>query len=345
VASDEITAPASGAADTAGGARRRPWRTIGLVVAAVVLFDILALVAVPPFPKGGTAGDPCAFPVCFIEGTLEFPPPHVVWDLDPANPLPSVSRETPLVIGFHPSITNSLLTMWIVMAVVLLVAFVAARRLRAVPGGLQNLVEWGYEGLQNWALSNGGRAAVSHIPIFAAFFLLILFGNWSGLVPPIGRTELLRAPTSDLNVTIGLALVAFTYFEYQGFRANGLGGYLGKFFPLGEFRKGVGAGAVALFVGLIELMLEFVKPVTLSLRLFGNIYGGEVALGVITALTLAILPIAVIGLEVLLNFVQALIFSTLTLMFTLVAVQSHHEEDHPRPATAPGPAQAAATAH
>jgi F-type H+-transporting ATPase subunit a len=236
--------------------------------------------------------------------------------------------------------------MWIVMAIVLGVAIVAARRMKEVPGRLQNAVEWAYEGLQNWAISNGGPDAARHVPIFAAFFLLILFCNWSGLVPPVGRIPELRAPTSDLNATIGMALVAFAYIEYQGFRANGPG-YLGKFFPFGEFRKGIGAGFIAVFVGLIELMLELVKPVTLSMRLFGNIYGGEVALGVLTALTLVVIPLAMIGLELMLNFIQALIFSTLTLMFTLVAMESHYEEEGHAPATAeaavPGPQVVAAT--
>jgi F-type H+-transporting ATPase subunit a len=80
-------------------------------------------------------------------------------------------------------------------------------------------------------------------------------------------------------------------------------------------------------VGLVELMLEFVKPLTLSMRLFGNIYGGEVALGVVTAITVAVVPVALYGLEVMLNFVQALIFSTLALMFTIAAIESHHHEE------------------
>ncbi|MEA2623042.1 MAG: F-type H+-transporting ATPase subunit a, partial [Chloroflexota bacterium] len=104
-------------------------------------------------------------------------------------------------------------------------------------------------------------------------------------------------------------------------------GYLGKFFPLYEFKNGIGAGAIALFVGLIELMLEFVKPLTLSMRLFGNIYGGEVALGVMTSLTIVALPVALLGLEFMLNFIQALIFSVLTLMFIVLAVESHHDEE------------------
>jgi F-type H+-transporting ATPase subunit a len=74
-------------------------------------------------------------------------------------------------------------------------------------------------------------------------------------------------------------------------------------------------------------MLEFVKPVTLSMRLFGNIYGGEVALGVISSLTIVLLPVALIGLELMLNAIQALIFSVLTLIFITLAIESHHEEE------------------
>jgi F-type H+-transporting ATPase subunit a len=83
-----------------------------------------------------------------------------------------------------------------------------------------------------------------------------------------------------------------------------------------------------MFVGLVELMLEFVKPVTLSMRLFGNIYGGEVALGVLTALTIFLIPVAMYSLELLLNLVQALIFSILTLMYTVQAIETHHDEGH-----------------
>ena len=306
----------------AGGrtARRRVHPVVWLLLTVVVI-DVVAFFVVPPFPKGGEAADVCAFPVCFIDGNLEFPPPHVVWDLDPDNPMPTGS----LVITFHPSVTSTLLTMWIIELVLLVVGFAATRRPRSVPGRLQNFVEWAYESLDGFARNTGGPTAARHVPIFASFFILILFCNWSGLLPPVGKVEELRAPTSDVNVTIGLALVAFIYFEVQGFRALGLG-YLGKFFPLREFRSGVGAGLIAMFVGAIELMLELVKPVTLSMRLFGNIYGGEVALGVVTALTIAVVPVMIVGLEAMLNFVQALIFSTLTLMFTLVAIESHEAE-------------------
>jgi F-type H+-transporting ATPase subunit a len=320
VANDPETVSDAPVAAAGRGARRRIHPVV-LLLLAVVVIDLVVFFVAPPFPKGGQAGDACSFPVCFINGNLEFPPPHVVWDLDPANPMPGGS----LVITFHPSITSTLLTMWIIEVVLLVVGFVATRRPRRVPGRLQNFVEWAFESLDGFARSTGGPAAARHVPIFASFFILILFCNWSGLLPPVGKVEELRAPTSDVNVTIGLALVAFVYFEVQGFRALGLG-YLGKFFPVREFRSGIGAGLIAMFVGAIELMLELVKPVTLSMRLFGNIYGGEVALGVVTALTIAAVPVMIVGLEAMLNFVQALIFSTLTLMFALVAMESHEAE-------------------
>jgi len=318
VSSDQVTTP-----EAAPAGSNRTVRQLGLLVAAVIILDLLAVILLPPFPRGGSQGQSCSYPSCFITSTLEFPPPHVVFDLNPSNPLPTGS----VVVGFHPSITSTILTMWIVIAVLLLLGFLATRAMKLVPGGLQNLVEFAYENLESFGTSMGGAPAKPYIPLFASFFLLILFCNWVGLIPPVGRIDQLRAPTSDVNITLGLALVSFGYFELQGFRKNGVGGYLGRFFPVYEFRNGIGAGIIAMFVGLIELMLEFVKPVTLSMRLFGNIYGGEVALAVITALTLFIAPVLMFSLEVMLNFIQALIFSILSLLFIVLAVESHEGEE------------------
>jgi F-type H+-transporting ATPase subunit a len=247
-----------------------------------------------------------------------------VIDLVPRDPNPPA--QAPLVT-FHPAISNTILTMWLVMAIVLIGAIAMARKPRMVPGRAQNAIETVYEFLRDFGIGIAGPPAAPYIPIFVAAFLLVLFDNWIGLIPPVGKIDLLRAPSSDVNITIGMALISFLIFHVEGFRALGVGGYLGKFFPFYEFRKGVGAGVIALFVGLIELMLEFVKPVTLSMRLFGNIYGGEVALGVITTLTVFLIPIGLIGLELMLNAIQALIFSVLTLIFITLAVESHHDEE------------------
>jgi F-type H+-transporting ATPase subunit a len=293
-----------------------------LLIVALLIVDVAAFILVPPFPPGEAPGAVCQFPICYINGNLEFPTPHVVYDFDPAH-----APDPAAILTFHPSISSTLFTMLIVGGLLLLAGLLLGRLRSPVPGRVQNFSEWVLESLQNFGVSLGGPAARPYIPIFMAFFLFILLSNWAGLLPIVGKVEFLRAPTSDVNVTIGLALVSFFIFQFEGFRRLGVKGYLEKFFPFYEFRNGVGAGAIALFVGLIELMLEFVKPLTLSMRLFGNIYGGEVALGVITSLTLFLVPVALLGLEAMLNFIQALIFSVLTLMFILTAIESHHHEE------------------
>ena len=289
------------------------WR----LVVAIIAIDILAFFIVPPY-----AGEPphsVGSIADLVTANLEIPAPHIVYP-------PGESIGTGIV-SFQPSITNTTFTAWLVILAILIVGFLATRGMKDVPGPLQNFLELTFEKLEDWAVSLGGEPARRHIPVFTAFFLFILVSNWSGLIPVFGKIEALRAPTSDVNVTLGLALVVFVYFQYQGFRVLGVRQYLGKFIVL----KG---GPIGLFVGLIELMLEFIKPVTLSMRLFGNIFGGEVALGVITALTLAIAPSIMMLLEGLLNFIQALIFSTLMLMYTVIAVESHDEEAHEAPAFA-----------
>ncbi len=293
-----------------------------LLLALVIVVDVIAMIVAPPYDPQNVGGA-CAFPVCFINGNLELPAPAILW-----RAAGDAASAPVALIVFDVSITSTILTMWIVSVLVIVLLFFMTRGRAMMPGKVQNAMEYVWEQIEGFGMSLGGPEAKPYIPIFAGFFLYILFSNWSGLIPPVGKVEALRAPTSDVNITIGLALVAFGFFEYQGFRHLGVRGYLGKFFPIGSFRQGIGNGIILMFVGLIELMLEFVKPVTLSMRLFGNIYGGEVALGVMTALTVAIIPMALIALELMLNLVQALIFSTLTLMFTLAAIESHGEDEH-----------------
>jgi len=301
---------------------------IGLIVAVIAL-DIVAALVVPPFPKEAGAGHAITGISDLITANLELPAPEII--------IPAGHHAPPGIAFVDVSITNTLFTMWLIVGFLVIVGIALTRGLKLHPGRGQNLIEWAYESLESWAVALGGAAARRHVPLFATFFLFILFSNWSGLLPWFGRVEAFRAPTSDVNVTLGLALVAFVYFHFQGFRALGIRGYLGKFFVFTGFKEGIGAGLIGLFVGLIEFLLEFIKPITLSMRLFGNIFGGEVALGVITALTVAIVPVAMLGLELLLNFVQALIFSTLMLMYTIIAMEGHEEEAHAAPAFANDP--------
>ncbi|MEP7158735.1 MAG: F0F1 ATP synthase subunit A [Chloroflexota bacterium] len=318
MASDVVEAAAAVATP-----RSNTRRWIGLAILGILAFQIAGFVVSPPL----AINDPAKgfqFPKDAILANFELPAPHVIYDLTPET---APSHE---LLTFDPTISSSLFTSWVVMAIIVVLAFLLSRGISLSPKGRQNALEYVYEGLANFATSLGGPQARRYVPVFVAFFLFILLSNWSGLFPGVGRTEQLRAPTSDVNVTIGLALVSFFMFHVEGIRALGVGGYFGKFFSLRAFREeGISAGFIALFVGVIEFFLEFIKPVTLAMRLFGNIYGGEVALGVITGLTIAIVPVVMVGLEFLLNFMQALIFSVLTLMFTIIAIERHDgPEEH-----------------
>lgn len=283
-------------------------RTLLIAALGVLLLDTFAIVMFGGVGLNGFPGD-------VIKRALEPIVPYIVIDLggDPTH--------VASLIDFYPSITGSIIMSWIIMAAIIIPLTIAARRLKEIPGKVQNTLEFAIEGLSNFAIGIGGAGAKPFITFFLACFLFVAVSNWSGLIPGVGRVHEFRAPTSDVNVTVGLALVAFVYFHYQGFRALGIGGYLGKFFSL----KG---GPVGLFVGVLEFFLEFVKPITLAMRLFGNIYGGELALAVMTTITIAFIPLALYGLELFVGLMQGLIFSVLILVFTMLAMEGHHEEGH-----------------
>ena len=283
-------------------------RTLLLAALGVLLLDIFAAM----ISNGAGLVD---FPGGVIRKALEPIVPHTVINLG------NEEHHVATLFDFYPSITGSIIMSWVVMAAVIIPLTIAARRLKEIPSGVQNFLEFAIESLSSFAMGIGGPGAKRFITFFLACFLFIAVSNWSGLIPGVGRVHEFRAPTSDVNVTVGLALVAFVYFHYQGVRALGVGGYLGKFFTL----KG---GPIGLFVGVLEFLLEFVKPLTLAMRLFGNIYGGELALAVVTTITLAYIPVALYGLELFVGLMQGIIFSVLVLVFTMLAMEGHHEEGH-----------------
>jgi F-type H+-transporting ATPase subunit a len=316
------------ATEGASPGRSRSRRPLWIAAAAaVVVVDAIAVVLAAPkgFPD----------PKVTILQNLEPVPPNIVWDFAPGGPVST----SPLVVEFHPSITSSILASWIVIAALLVLSLLATRRMTLVPGGLQSLFEWIYEQLADFAGGLGGPAARRYVSLFSAFFLFIVVSNWSDLLLFGDKISALRTPTSDLNITIGLALVTFVITHVEGVRALGVRGYLGKFFNFGGFRRGIADGVIDLYVGLIEFLLEFFRPVTLSFRLFGNLYGGGIMLGVFTALIIAFVPIPFIALEGFIGFIQALIFASLTLMYIITATESHHEEGEAAPAFDPEPAR------
>lgn len=131
----------------------------------------------------------------------------------------------------------------------------------------------------------------------------------------------LRSPSADLNNTLMLGIVAFLFVEFWGFRELGPG-YMSKFFPFYEFRKGVGNGLIWMFVGLLEFISEFVRIISFAFRLFGNIFAGEVIILVMLFL-FPLLPLPFLGLESFVGFIQAFVFAILVMAFASLATQGH----------------------
>ncbi len=225
-------------------------------------------------------------------------------------------------------VTDSIVTMWIVMGILIVLAVILRLRLQTQPKGFQNLAEWALGGLHDFMKEVGGESAQKHFPIFVTFFLTILFSNWFGLIVGKVGEELgfLRAPTSDLNSAAALALVAFFYFEYQGMKAHGVFGHLGHFVNIKALFRG-GTGIIDFFVGLLHIISELVRPTALTLRLFGNIFGGEIVLAVAFSILPAVFPLPFMILEFIVGLIQAFVFAVLFLTFTSLN-SAHEEEDH-----------------
>jgi F-type H+-transporting ATPase subunit a len=233
--------------------------------------------------------------------------------------------------GEDLSISNSLFTMWIVMAFLIGVSWLATRRLSDEPGRLQSLVEQLVQGFSDFVVGVGGQSALRFLPLFGTLFLFIVVSNWLGVMPFVGQVPWLKAPTSDYHVTAGLALTSFVYYQSVGIRKLKLN-YFTRWLNLSGFREGLFLGFVMVVVGLIEFISEIFRILSLLLRLWGNIWGGEIALSVITALVVVpIFAAPLIGLELLVGLVQALVFSLLVLVYITLAIESHddgHDDAH-----------------
>ena len=226
------------------------------------------------------------------------------------------------------NVTDSIVMMWLVMFILIALALLIRANLKSLPGHFQNFVEWSLGGLYDFMENIGGKEAKKHFSIFITFFLVILFSNWLGMALGMISEELgfLRAPTSDINSTAALAIIAFMYFEYKAVKAHGLLGWLGHFINLKAFRKGP-MGIIDFFVGLLHIVSELVRPLALSLRLFGNIFGGEIVLTVAFLLIRGLVPVPFMMLEFMTGLVQAFVFSVLFLTFTTLNT-AHAEEAH-----------------
>lgn len=295
----------------------------------------------------------------------------------------SIAAEELFSIG-PIGVTNSMLTMFLVMAFILIVFIGIARGLKPIPGRKQAFAEMIVEALMGLAIGSGGKNLGRRVfPLVAGLFIFILFANYSGLLPGVGTIGMweesehatseshseevvpteatpeegamtytiaavgteaqsvqpaaaeegekvlvpfFRPPTADLNMTLALSLVTFLTVQVLGIRAHGVGGRIKHM-------------ANPPFLFPIELISEFSRIISLSARLFGNVFAGEVLLGVMYAIAAKtaivvvplLVPVVFLGLELMFGTIQALVFALLTLIYiALAAAHEHdvHDEEH-----------------
>jgi F-type H+-transporting ATPase subunit a len=250
-------------------------------------------------------------------------------------------------IGKFP-ITNSMVVTWIVALGLIIFAQIATRHMKEIPSGAQNFWEWMVESLYGFLEGIIGAELVKKtFWFFATIFIFILFGNWFGLIPgfgtigwkvtmPDGHTEFqpwFRGANADLNMTLAMSLVFFVCWIIWAFQANGVVGFVKHLFaPKGDTTGFLKLMMIVVFfaVGWLEILSILFRPVSLSFRLYGNIFAGENMLEAMTHLVPGfgwLLPIPFYFMELLVGFVQALVFMLLTAVFTMLICQ-HDEESH-----------------
>ena len=289
----------------------------------------------PRAPRGRAAGEPVVDLFCLA--TFE-PIEH------------GLSQKAVVIASpFGFAITNSMLVTWLVAAGLIVLARRSTRHMTQVPGPAQNLFEWMVEGLYGLLEGIMGRHLADRtFWFFASVFLFILAANWVGLIPGVGtigwghHTEhgflverpLFRGANADLNMTLAMALVFMGCWLIWALQEAGPRGIVRELFA----PKGDTSGALRLLMivvffaaGCLEIISILFRPVSLSFRLYGNIFAGENMLESMATLVPGLgwlLPIPFYFMELLVGLVQALVFMLLTAVFTLLICQ-HHEEAPP----------------
>ncbi len=251
------------------------------------------------------------------------------------------------LFGEHSLITNSMLVTWIVALALIVFSRYATRRIQEVPSGAQNFWEWLVEGLYEFLEGIVGSELVKKtFWFFATIFIFILFTNWFGLIPGVGTIgwgektaagfevtrPLFRGGNADLNMTFAMAMIFMVLWLIWALQANGVKGFIHHLFGA----KGDSTGFLKILlviifflVGFLEIFSISFRPISLSFRLYGNIYAGENMLEAMTNLVPSLkwlLPVPFYFMELLVGVVQALVFTLLTAVFTML-ICLHDDEN------------------
>lgn len=210
-------------------------------------------------------------------------------------------------------VDHLVVTEWVIIALIGIIGFFATRNMQMVPRGLQNAFEmiiiWTYEFFTQ--LMDKEHVAKKWAPLLTGFFLFILISNYSGLIPGASHIEGFQPPTSNWNVTATLALITAFSVQVAGFKEHG-GHYLGHF---------ISPSPLMLPLNIIE---ELAHPLSLTVRLFGNIFGEEMILAYMLFMVPFVVPAALMGLSLLLGAIQAIVFTILSASYIAAATGEGH---------------------
>jgi F-type H+-transporting ATPase subunit a len=275
-------------------------------------------------------------------GAVFFPISMPHFQLAPERPWPDLP------------ITNTMIAAWLTIIVLGILCYIATRKMKLVPRGLQNIMEVILEALIGFVESIAGKDnGRKFFPVVATIFIFVIANAWLALFPGFmsigiweghGEEQVLvpffRGANTDVNFPLALALVSFIFVEFWGFKAHGFTSYMGKFVNFRKYFSGWGkllrgqvgsgmgmlfTGIIDIFVGFVELLSELIRIVSFTFRLFGNMTAGEILVFSMMFLIPWVAAVPFYGLELFIGFVQALIFCGLTVVFLVMAVAPHEE--------------------
>jgi F-type H+-transporting ATPase subunit a len=256
--------------------------------------------------------------------------------------IPTLAPEVLLHVGPIP-VTNTMVNAWVAIAIFLVVGLLISAKVANRPGKLQNFWEYIIELILGYfdQVTGDRKKSIRFLPIAGSIFFFILLSNWLGLLPgtgsiKIGHNFLLRPANTDLNLTLAMALVSIIASHMFGFLTVGVFAHANKFVQVGTIIKSFKKGPLGIFsaiiefgVGLIEIAGEVAKVMSLSLRLFGNIFAGEVLITVIASIISFLLPTPFMLLELLVGLIQAGVFAILSIVYmTVASAEPHGAEEH-----------------
>lgn len=253
--------------------------------------------------------------------------------------IPTLAPEVLFHFGKVP-VTNTIINTWIAIIIFFIVGIIIKKSARLRPTRLQNFLEWALEFVCGYfdQVTGDRKKTNKFLPLVGSVFFFILLSNYMGLIPGtgsimFGEAPLFRPANTDLNLTVAMALTTVIVSHLVGLFTVGIFTHLNKFIQIGTLARSLKHGPIAIFtacvemiVGVIEIVSEIAKVLSLSFRLFGNIFAGEVLLTVMSSLVAFLVPTPFMLLELFVGLIQAGVFSMLTLVYLTVMSTAPQEE-------------------